>query len=566
MQHQQPFTYYTIGRVRNGQVHLAPGDIHHLPPDFEGKEVLLSMSSTEDLKCVIFTHFSPGQDWLPTEKKKRELEERWRDRFQAYWQCSSVVRHVFVFISEGYQALLSVRRREAPFIGLSLDRTLLKIATDAAKKAGCPKGFIEPIGFDRLVDVLSRLQQRAKESKQQIGLLLLGSGEYMRYDSPKMVDAILRIAGRRTGSPVLRIDDDVCPNEQSLKRLLDIYKRMPDRDREAVFCFSGGYGRWTYENDAERESALLNNYAVRTHHLAERRLSPGGGWELPPDACRKFLEGLSEIGAPQGFAPDNSGGDRQDAQVISGGGFCLSYGAIKKLPPFANLDNPITWIDDHLKRLLHEALGDLGRNARVSRVVGATFQQNRHPKGIKDDHMRPERVQPYLATLARGCIFAALIGDRKQLGPYSESIDDYLKSKPFSATIFATGRNPDGSREPQRPLTDLGMEMLNIGNQRIEKVAAHWGQELSGEKLQTRDGRTLILREDFVRQFLQPAELGDQLVTNAVQGRRAGEEGCRVYEVLEDAEQYLDLLRAWRSFVHVLEEITDGTDWLFSRF
>jgi hypothetical protein len=492
-------------------------------------------------ECVVFTHFhfNPDKQSVFRSSDVARIHDTWKERLQRYQDCPSIER-LFVFISVGYQALLDVRKLSAPFIGLETDRRLIRIVRKAARDAGCAPGFVVPVGFDRMVDVLARLQRRAEEYDQVIGYLLLGSGKHMRYDSPKIVDAILRIAGRETDSPVFRIDDDVTPNEEGLKRLIDCYRTMPERGTAAVFVFSGGYGGWNYNNPNEQQNALRNNYAVRTFHLA--RLGT-----LESDACEAFLDGLGGIGAEQGFSRDREGGNRARAQVISGAGFCLSYAAVKKLPPFANLDYPITWIDDHLKRRMHEGLHDLGPNWNRSRIVDALFRQNR-----TDHAVTGSGVLGYLTTLARGCIFDALIRTPRGAGSYTQAIKEYLHGDSGHPKIFAEDRSMDSTWKA-RPLTDFGVELARAGSERLEKVVEHWSVELSGEELELDGGVPFVPRRDIGR-HLRPADLQGNRVTNA------GD--CRVYEVLEDAEQYLELLRVWPGFVNLLEAITDGTGWL----
>ena len=371
--------------------------------------------ASDSPRCVLFTHFMPGKLSALSRAGAQKLQAEWRERFERSWACRSQVDRAFVFVAEGYQALLAVRSfgtPEPPFIGLRTDRELIAIARRAAREAGCAPGFIVPIGFDSLVDTLSRLQRRAQDFEQSLSFLLLGSGEHMRYDSPKVVDAILRIAGRSTGCPVFRIDDDVVPSEPALRKLLEAYSRM--QDPESIFVFSGRLPVNGTGTPSGR-TPCGNNFAVRTFHLG--RKDGSGAFLLNTGDCERFLRGLGEIGAEQGF---DRHGDDPSAQVISGAGYCLSYNAVKKLPPFANMSSAITWIDDHLKRRMHEGLEDLGANAAISRVEGALFRQNRRDHAVKGDGVRG-----YLNTLARGCIFDALIYDRGP-GLYTQCIREYL--------------------------------------------------------------------------------------------------------------------------------------------
>ena len=96
-------------------------------------------------------------------------------------------------------------------------------------------------------------------------------------------------------------------------------------------------------------------------------------YDTPPGAWL-FLRDIAECGATQvdngpevskkmqEFVAKHRKGqlaNRVSPQVISGAGLYMSHQAIHKLPPFMNLRNFVSWIDDHLKRRLHEAVGHL---------------------------------------------------------------------------------------------------------------------------------------------------------------------------------------------------------------
>jgi len=508
-------------------------------------------------KGVVFTHFQArGSAFDPYQLDT--IKQKWKQLFEKYAECSSIER-IFPFIDTGYRSLMQVRTSEAPWKGLSEDRRWICVARAAAEESGCADKVF-PIGFDLLVDVLSALQRRAGEQKADIRLLLLGSGMKMAYDSPKIVDAILRIAGRFTGSPVFRVDEDVEPDNVAFQKLLDAYALMPNPN--AIFAYSGGYGGWDFTRGDERQQALLNNYAVRTAHLA--KCDSSGRWQVAPDDCKKFLDGISDMGVQQAFENAQSGGNNRHAQVISGAGFVLSAEAIRKLPPFANLDNMIVWIDDHLKRTMHEALDDLGRNAEILRIEGALFKQNRHPVGLSDRDMTYEEeelgkpsVCEYLRRLARGCIFQALFKVGTNAGPYTQRISDYFRATSSLPPIFHERRGDDGLRPPGRKLARFGRELVDVGNRRVEVVADNWKDALSASTdLPKSKGRSTA--KDFVQNWLNTAKVDTTgMIQNAEQ--------TLVYQVVEDAEQYLELLKIWPSFVSLLEGVADGSDWLFDR-
>jgi len=493
----------------------------------KSEQVSNQQSNGKEIKGVVFTHFSCKIDDLADNSKKDLQIDEWKKRFVNYYACKKQIEKVFVFISEGYQALLATREGEAPFISLDSDRTFIEMLKEASKKAckeankeanektECKEDFIITIGFDKMVSVMSKLQWAATNAEQQLNLLLLGDGKHMRYDSPKIVDAMLRIFGRANGMPVFRIDEDVEPNTKSFIKLLEAYNDLAQD--KGFFVFSGGYGHWKFNEEKEQQAALINNYAVRTHHLAE---SNGEKWHIDVDKCETFLEGLTDIGAKQSFARSDDGGNSSEAQVISGAGFCLSYEAIKKLPPAANMISPITWIDDQLKRKMHEELNDLGGN-KISRVKDALFLQDRHKDGIPDEWMQEENIKGYLSTLARGCVFNALISTPS---PFIGQLKVYLDNAKRSASrpnIFET----DTKGKPTG-LTLLGRELCNLGNTRLNLVISKWKNQHIVD----------------VASFLKLSSTGL-------------EDNSQVSQILFDMDNYLNLLDIWSNFVFVLESV-----------
>ena len=66
----------------------------------------------------------------------------------------------------------------------------------------------------------------------------------------------------------------------------------------------------------------------------------------------------------------------------------------------------VVWIDDHLKRLLHESIGDILPDA-PERLAGAAMRQDRFPDGIPEAMVA--RSGEYFERLMRGCLMEATI-------------------------------------------------------------------------------------------------------------------------------------------------------------
>lgn len=216
----------------------------------------------------------------------------------------------------------------------------------------------------------------------------------------------------------------------------------------------------------------VNDHAVRVHWFSDTR-SQGANVEL----ITKFLADLNETGATQALnSPPqilNSAGAyslalqsvlsagrpgtqprRTQPQVISGAGLTMSTTAIRRLPPFMNFKNLTIWVDDHLKRRLHEAIEHLPSGDREC-LTDAKIKQDRHPKRIEIGDLSWARTD-YLDRLLRGCLSLRLITD--------------LDGRPteYSKLIGAIVR----SRE--RDATNLRREMMLHAQERYDEVLRCW--------------------------------------------------------------------------------------------
>jgi len=235
----------------------------------------------------------------------------------------------------------------------------------------------------------------------------IGQAPGTRYDTPKIVEAILRLRLLGNGVPVLRLDHDVIfrfGKEDKVIGDLGLFKAVAcavqayqlrlAQPTVSTFLFSASYNSKGLLDPRElkrgdRFEAWSRAFATRVFPALKadpksineicclskakrgNRLKPtrlkqlqNKEWDkyvkknLDQDFAKQFyglkdnetkLEthptgGLASIGAHPLYA------------VISGALLCLSEGAILDLPPFSNFRNNVMWIDDHLKYSLHRAM------------------------------------------------------------------------------------------------------------------------------------------------------------------------------------------------------------------
>ncbi len=478
------------------------------------------------MNTVVFTALDPPTAYPPidltNEIHKRKVREEWTALLENYVACDPVDL-VFVFITPGYKGITS---GQSPWTELHKENLMQRILDDIINGNKDKYKKIQVVGVRELVPTFASLEAQAKKNERPLKRVLLGRGTDLYYDSPKMVEAIIRIArGRHSAKSqselIFRLDSDVEPNADAFNKLMNYYDRLPDAVKDGYYFYSGNYR----VRSANGKDDLLNNFAVRCGHFAEhgwRDLLPSGGSDKQKahDLAHKWLNSLERVGA------------NVNEQVISGAGLCMSAKAISSLPPFANMSELIVWINDHLKRILHENVRNTGQrrphltespdDLSFHLCTNANFKQNQHPDGIivsaeKDDIAW--HLDSYLPRLVRGCLMHGLIKEKE---PGSDT-------SVFARIVETVMR---WSYIPKLPSLHYAAE------KHFEKILEEW---------QKADYSNTHLGEFACGEL---PKLGPSLIK----------------QVLGDMKSYLDLLYLWPSFVSLIEEIPHGiadNEWLF---
>jgi hypothetical protein len=196
---------------------------------------------------------------------------------------------------------------------------------------------------------------------------------------------------------------------------------------------------------------------------------------LDPAKAMDFLSDLPYIGA------------NPFRQVISGGGLCLSDGAILDLPPYSNMRLNVMWIDDHLKYALHDELGHFNIHifeVGSARENNAGFYQSRHlfQPSLWDVrwHMRT-----YLMRLLLGCVADAWLRSAPCLKWSLPFEAPFVPSDWRNGRAWLDERTPHAYAKsflqilPRRlttaEATKLKDQLWSIGRRRLFAVAQHWG-------------------------------------------------------------------------------------------
>jgi hypothetical protein len=284
----------------------------------------------------------------------------------------------------------------------------------------------------------------------------------------------------------VRLDEDAELKAEALAQLLEQYTEVSYTS--PFFFFSGTYG----ESDGELD--LLNDYAVRTHWFIDL-----ASQKLDDELIRIFLSDLSQLGSTQITEANTSYSDAMDGilndtnrkrmvaarrlqcQVISGAGLIMPSKAVNLLPPFMNVKDLTIWIDDSLKRRLHEAISDLSEND-LECVSSAKIKQDRYPGGINQGWIDFAKRE-YFDRLLRGCMLHRIISkpDGKPTN-YSNLLGDIVRFRVIESSpqLDAQGL-PDLRRVsesgPQVNLRDLRDDMTACADERYDEVYTCWSSD-----------------------------------------------------------------------------------------
>ena len=499
-------------------------------PTTDGKT---NSRASGDNKAVVFTHLSIKLN----EFDRVDAIQEWLDNnesvFDAYVTSRSIGL-VYMYISMGIENVMLNMDPNGKRFEISSDllereeriRNVVRIALDGAASR-C--GITDPpsvvlVGLLELMSLLNRLMRMDPRLITNLAGCSPTGAKVYAYDAPKFVEAVIRIVRgfHHAAYPVLRIDADVVVNDDAVRRILDRVRPYEPGAMVLYDFFSGSYG-------GPGPSDPINDHAVRTHWL----------WDFPkgslPDGHETFLRDLQEVGARQVDSAIGCSAPaaalvslrgrskiRSSAQVISGAGLFMSLSSILRLPPDMNADHMIVWIDDYLRRLMHEAVGDIPSTA-LERISDARFAQDRHPKGISPkDVAWAENV--YFERLLRGCLMeVAVMGFDGSPGPLAQFVKDVLDRRPGAVT-----------REEERKLHD---DVQRVADERFGEVMQIW----------------------------EAAYYGNDILVKWARARNNSKYRSTVCaETADDAVGYAKLVTDWPKYVQAIQDLQPfDAYWIF---
>ena len=442
---------------------------------------------------------------------------------------------------------------------------------------------------DQLVALLQALRRQWRG--EDFTRWLTGDPSYsqLRYDSAKVVEAVIRIAHIGRNVPILRFDDDVvfsgcrqnavdpytraARTRQHIFNLCETYRDLSEDSQVGYFMFSGPYagsevslgdGHLTEDPSLSVED-LVNSFATRVVQVANVPQGPfhlGHPAIIDPRKAATFLNTLVQVGAnPFG-------------QVISGAGLCLSDSAVIDLPPFSNMRLHVMWIDDHLKYALHHELGHFGihrRTHHTARAPGVSFAQSRYGDREGGTPTLADvkwHIQTYLMRLILGCVADAWLREVPELKMRLPERTDAAYQKlmtnvpgPYADALF--GAVLSGNRDSARENDRLRELLWQKARERLRTLEDLWSSEhFHGTFLELfmrspaarpdrrfDDFLPIAMRNGFSEAFTHLSENRPDFRLATTYDAGSLPLDLAISVLIEDFVEYFDFVIFWRHFV-----------------
>lgn len=459
--------------------------------------------------------------------------------------------------------------------------------------------FLTPIDF---FGVFGRMRGLPA---QQLRLWFVGLKRGIRYDTPKIAEALVRLRLLGTGVPVFRLDQDVLfrgeenehvPNLALFKPIASCLKAFEIRRDDpdiATFMFSASYTTRDLAVPGEAREFLSWSRAFPTRvfpalpmdphlaHLAGSSEDPYTWTDYvqetfdPRLACRFY--GLDpEHLRTRGVGGIARWGANPLVSVVSGALLCISDGAILDLPPFSNLSLNVSWIDDHLKYCLHR---ELRHFSSIRFKVEPLLSEARL------DMVMVEKGRPgisnlaryvfgdYLPTLLWGMVMDAWITPDPLLKYRPDTLDE--ESRAAGERIPRTGPSqallPAALQEALRKGTfteedrvDLEVRLEEAALARITRVRREFADLTDGKRetfasLWAKGEVARVFPElpDYCYGMTQPRfEFGPEITTL---GQLDGYLHRRLNTLVRDATEYIEWTLNWPKIVQMVRSVEQGT-------
>ncbi|WDE11445.1 hypothetical protein [Thalassomonas haliotis] len=469
-----------------------------------------------------------------------------------------------------------------------------------------------------LYDIFGRLH---KLTADNLRWWFIGKSKAIHYDTPKSVEALLRLRLLGSGVPVFRLDHDVIfrggedteSNKLGLFSVISAcirtYQHCLQDPNVATFLLSASYDSQTLtgENKDKLEGwrgafatrvfpalKVDKNILQKVGQVVEDEKKGSKSlftWEsyaeavFSSDLARDFYGLTSKNSAATEVKGIGKIGAHPFTSIISGAMLCLSDGAILDLPPFSNFTLNVMWIDDHLKYGLHRELRHLITMKSDDELLFDIARQNGvmvKKKRAKIDNLPSYVLGSYLPTLLWGAVMDAWLNPNplpKYLsGTPSESdtgrwgeVKRHGRSQGVFASALQLALEKGVFTTPDR--FQVKNALIEVGLQRITEVRNQWAKLTAGDEGKEVETFASIWAKGTVSDYFP--ELADKCYGMAHKSinEREGDKKEELKKttdlnefqlhddfltLVEDALEYIEWTLNWPKIVQVVRSIEQG--------
>ncbi|MEO5360861.1 MAG: hypothetical protein H7843_10515 [Nitrospirota bacterium] len=579
------------------------------------------------IKYVLYTHYAAYENKdFETYKIKKKVNglsgvQRLVEHFRGLKELLTTPGHeglLVMFYAPGFADFLQGIADGKNISELLSENVNLQFARDVAEHVQqllTHEDLDRRVRFITCIDLKVILGKANEILADKFPLYFIGPGLVIRYDSPKIVEAILRLRIIGNGVPILRLDHDVIFRFEGIThdiRDLGLFKAVEcassayhlrlDDPTVSSFIFSLSYDTRELMNtssDIDRFQAWSRAFATRVYPAltvdlcAMKKLI-----ELPDDKqdnewdkyvknnlneplARRFFGLKNNNLTPDGTKGLTAIGAHPLYAVISGALLCLSEGAILDLPPFSNFQNNVMWIDDHLKYSLHRAMQHF--------TSGDTLRYERSLSHARLDDVTVTKERPSISNLP-----AYVLGDYLPTLLLGTIMDSWITTNPILKCRLSDLKSPDNNlwceakksdREALLPDALLGalqvgtfkykakrklrVDLMSSALQRINEVRNIWMQ-LKTDELKTfasywaegtvednfPAGCFKKSKNKLWRGIAPKVSQDSEILTIS---DLSSEIAVKVSELCDDVLTYIEWTLDWPKFVQIVRSVPQGT-------
>ena len=462
--------------------------------------------------------------------------------------------------------------------GENIGKDLEKHLNKGLAKTGNPK--VRVVTSLDLVDIFGEMS-----AVENLRKFLIGIDGQIHYDTPKFIEAIVRLRMIGSRVPVFRLDQDVLippgnevfnKNElalairmmcdgvtehhektQVLSTILSANYKVPDESTiEDVRSWNRGYATRINPILLIPDDKVAQEYISNSTKITDWRLELKKHFDQ--FLAKKFYKNIWEWGAPT-------------TAIISGALLYMNDAVVLNVPPFSNFSQKVMWIDDHLRYVLHREMGDFCKSTQIGlkseKPLNVQYSEDVVTKYRTEGNFLIYTIKDYLPSLLWGsfidywlCAESILKRRKDELSEKKKVIFDDLRIKGCPGILATAIREARAGCLPDEAL--LRKNLIDAANIRLKKIIQVWRNLKIGDSISIASAWVEGKLPPSVINELQNSKKKDQpkipiKLQNKVEKFEGGlRDGFNI--LLDDTCRYVKWVFEWPHIVSVIRSIPPG--------